>query len=137
MCSSICPCPCCLIISPKRDKEGVKKEPKLLLSPLLTLETPRLLSSLQYHVRIMGCKVIPEGAESQVLSPTWYGGLLFGVFVKMGSSYLKDTKAHFENNKRSKEYTAHQSKVSKENELIGYVCWSHDQYQGTLCGMEL
>lgn len=36
------------------------------------------------------------------------------LFEEMGSSYLRDIKAHFEVNKRSKEYTAHQSKVGSK-----------------------
>ena len=30
-----------------------------------------------------------------------------------GNGYLQKMKSHFESNKRSKEYTAHQSKVSE------------------------
>lgn len=76
-----------------------------------------LLSSQQYHVRVMGCKVILEGAGSPILIHP-RGKVEILLLVEMGSSYLKETKAHFESNKRSKEYTAHQSKVIQRKGLI-------------------
>ncbi len=67
------------------------------------------------------CQVILGGAESQADHPRGKTESFLGHFGTMESSYLKDTKAHFENNKRSKEYTAHQSKVSEKKGGISNV----------------
>jgi hypothetical protein len=42
-----------------------------------------------------------------------------GVIRMSRNSYLKEVKSHFEGNKRSKEYTAHQSKVRRQRGEIG------------------